>query len=401
MAAGIGDGGGADALAALHHHLDRAAPFRVGDGLLQGLGVERGAIDRQQPGAGDQARLERRPVPDHLLQGSIGRDGQAQREPQVVDADRGVGGEREVARGLAIDQPVSPALQSLQRRPEPPAFEALGEEARPVVGGDGLEGGHDVLELIGGGFEAAVLPAEEGPGEVVQRAAVAGALADQGVDLQPQQLALGIVVLAALPAGPGQGLAAGDDRVAGGVAQGPPASPGAVVVDRRRPGQGVEGLLARPEPGPRGQHFPPVLGLSLVDPHEAVADRALEAGRPGVGAEPELAVPRVDVFVGEDVPLGGVGGPGLEVAAGHDDLARPPVLDPAPADLVADRGQELVSIEMASAEQRVRLPDQGPVRVQLVLSGLQQVGAVGGEVQPDGAPTCWRPLRTSWTRTGP
>ena len=108
--------------------------------------------------------------------------------------------------GAAREQRVDPALQI----------------AAPVIGLHLVQRRDDVVERVGELAIIAVAHAEEGPGEIVDRPLAAGLLADDPVDVDPDQLALAVIILAALPAAPRLRRALGDDRIVGRVLERPP-----------------------------------------------------------------------------------------------------------------------------------------------------------------------------------
>jgi hypothetical protein len=61
------------------------------------------------------------------------------------------------------------------------------------------------------------------------------------------------------------------------------------------------------------------------------------------------------------------------------------VLDANAANLVAEREQDVVVVEMTAAEEQVCLPDQFAVWGDLLVACLDQVRAIGHDVQPDRA----------------
>src|SRR5690606_8876733 len=114
------------------------------------------------------------------------------------------------------------------------------------------------------------------------------------------------------------------------------ARPGLHVMRRRDVGEGRQSVLGCPQARTRGQDSIPVLRLPFVDPHQAVADRLVEAGRPGIGPPPVLAVPAMHVLVGEAVAAWEGRLPFFEIARQAGDLAGSVMLDTDAADFVAE-----------------------------------------------------------------
>src|SRR6185437_16061403 len=82
---------------------------------------------------------------------------------------------------------------------------AVVEERGPVVGDDLIEIADELIEVIRNDERAGVATfAEEDVLEVIERFFVVGELADGGVDVEPEEFALLVVVLAATPVGPGR-----------------------------------------------------------------------------------------------------------------------------------------------------------------------------------------------------
>ncbi len=101
------------------------------------------------------------------------------------------------------------------------------QEGGPVVGQHLVEVGDQLVEGVGDDQRAGVAAfAEEDLEEIGERFLVVGLLADEGVGVEPDQLAFLVVVLSATPVGPGGIAAAQDAGGDGGVFGGRQSRPG-------------------------------------------------------------------------------------------------------------------------------------------------------------------------------
>ena len=108
--------------------------------------------------------------------------------------------------------------------------DAVVDEGGPVVLDDLVEVGDELVAVVGDDERAGVAAfGEEDVEEVGEGFLVVGELADEGVGVEPEELALLVVVLAALPVGPGGVAAAEDAGGDGGVFGGAPLAAGLVV----------------------------------------------------------------------------------------------------------------------------------------------------------------------------
>ena len=108
-----------------------------------------------------------------------------------------------------------------------------------------------------------------------------------------------------------------------------------------------------------GQHIAPILGLTLIDPQEAIAHRGVEGLGPEVFAAPELAVPRMGKFMGQKVSADGALVPFGEIGRRNAVLAGPLVFQSYAAHLVTQGEQEVIVIIMVGAEELVGLLHEG------------------------------------------
>ena len=121
--------------------------------------------------------------------------------------------------------------------------------------------------------------------------------------------------------------------------------------------------------------LPPVLRLSLVHPQQAVAHRHVVVGRPEIRRPPELAVPRVRVFVREQVAVLRMPRPLREVFGHGGVLAGAVMLKADTAHLVGQREQKVIVVVMVRAEQLVSLLYQRLVCLQGTRAWRQSVPA--------------------------
>ena len=141
--------------------------------------------------------LERGAAPADVGQ-LVARQGEAQRILEVVGPaalDRLLRRRRRVG----VGQSPAATLDPGQRRPgvRTDGVQTGAKEGRPVVRIDGVQGRDDVFEGVALRRPFAVVMTEEAFGEIIQRLAAVGALADQGVGVQPDQQAFAVVVAGA------------------------------------------------------------------------------------------------------------------------------------------------------------------------------------------------------------
>src|SRR4029077_17000169 len=83
----------------------------------------------------------------------------------------------------------------------------------------------------------------------------------------------------------------------------------------------------RPESGPGGQDYSPVLRLALIHPEQGVLHRHIEVSRPKIGGPATLAVPRMRQLVSEQIAPRSIFVPLSEVARAVHVLAGTVVLE--------------------------------------------------------------------------
>ncbi len=124
--------------------------------------------------------------------------------------------------------------------------DAVVHEGGPVVLDDLVEVGDELVAVVGDDERAGVAAfGEEDVEEVGEGLLVVGELADEGVGVEPEELALLVVVLAALPVGPGGVAAAEDAGGDGGVFGAAPLAAGLVVEVGGGDGEHVAVLVLR------------------------------------------------------------------------------------------------------------------------------------------------------------
>ena len=107
---------------------------------------------------------------------------------------------------VCVDELVAAALDAVEVGVGVDEVDAVVDEGGPVVGGDLVEVGDELLAVVGDDERAGVAAlAEEDVQEVGEGLLVVGELADEGVGVEPEELAFLVVVLAATPVGPGRG----------------------------------------------------------------------------------------------------------------------------------------------------------------------------------------------------
>ena len=133
---------------------------------------------------------------------------------------------------------------------------------------------------------------------------VVGELADEGVGVEPEEFAFLVVVLAALPIGPGRVAAAQDAGGDGGVFGRTPLAAGLGVQVGGGEGEKIAVLRLRLEAGAGGEDVAEVLGHALVDPEEGAFLHLVEVSLVEVEGATIFAVPGVGELVGEQVSFG-------------------------------------------------------------------------------------------------
>src|SRR5262249_29618370 len=124
-----------------------------------------------------------------------------------------------LGRLVGEDEAIAALADPLQRRTGGKIVYPALEIGAPVVGLHFAQSRGNIVEVVGGLAIIAIAHAEESAGEIVDRALAARSRANDPVDIDPDQLALAVIILAALPAAPRLRRTGGDDWVVGGVDQ--------------------------------------------------------------------------------------------------------------------------------------------------------------------------------------
>jgi hypothetical protein len=363
--------------------ISRRIGSRGGDRAAQAVVRILPAVDRDDGRAGSGADVEQRRIPGDAADPSALADHRPDREGEIeilaVAFARSPIGRRRVA----IDEVVAAGLDPGERGVRLDLVDPLAQECGPIEGRDSVESARDIVKRIGGDALIAGIDAEKGVREIVHRALAARELAQLRIDLEPDQHAFRIIILAAHIAGPGLRPPALDDRIVGGVDQRPPRAAREGVVISRGPRQLGAHVLDRHQPRASGKHIAPELGLAFVDPEQAVAHRHVVGRRPQVGRAAVFAVPAVGRFVGQEVAAGRALRPAGEIVAALAVFGRAQMLEPDPAELVAEREQEFIMVEMLGAVEPQFLLDQAAVDGDLLGRGGEVAGIVGEDVERD------------------
>src|SRR5271170_4169619 len=140
------------------------------------------------------------------------------------------------------------------------------KEWRPVEWLHGIQCIHYVPERIPERLVAPILNSEKAAGEIIQRTLIAGQFPDLGVSIQPDQFALAVVILGALPRYPPQGPALRDDRLVGGVLERSPAAPDSMIIKSGSSGEPIAHLRDFHQARSRSNHMTPIAGRPFVNP---------------------------------------------------------------------------------------------------------------------------------------
>src|SRR5580658_8601841 len=126
---------------------------------------------------------------------------------------------------------------------------AVVQESRPVIGHHLVQVGHQLVEGIGHDQRPRIAAlSEKDTNKIVQRLLIVGRFANQSVNIQPQQLALIVVVLTAPPVRPHPIFTAKNARGDRRILRGTPVAPRSVVKQSSKERQYITILLLRLEP---------------------------------------------------------------------------------------------------------------------------------------------------------
>ncbi len=182
-------------------------------------------------------------VGDDAFAGDADADGVPDVESAAATAAGGGHGAFGGAGLVGVDELVAAALDACEVGVRVDGVDAVVDEGGPVVLDDLVEVGDELVAVVGDDERAGVAAlGEEDVEEVGEGLLVVGELADEGVGVEPEEFALLVVVLTALPVGPGGVAAAKDAGGDGGVFGGAPLAAGLVVEvggGERRAGRGT------------------------------------------------------------------------------------------------------------------------------------------------------------------
>ena len=211
-----------------------------------------------------------------------------------------------------------------------------------------VEVGDELVAVVGDDERAGVAAfGEEDVEEVGEGFFIVGELADGGVGVEPEEFALLVVVLAALPVGPCGVAAAEDAGGYGGVFGGAPLAAGLVVQICGGGGEHVAVLLLRLEAGAGGEDVAEVLGHALVDPEERALLHLGEVVLVEIEGAAVFAVPGVSELVGEEVGFGQLVGWIGEALFAYAVVGGLAVLEAFAAGYVGEGEEEVVDVVVA------------------------------------------------------
>ncbi len=325
--------------------------FCCADGFAEGVAGEDGAVDGDDLLSGSEGGLVGGAVPADVGDGAFAGDADADGVPDVDAAAWAAGRGQELVGGgglVGVDELVAALLDAGDVGVGVDVVDAVVEEGGPVVFDYLVEVVDELFAVVGDDERAGVAAfAEEDVEEVGEGFFVVGELADEGVGVEPEEFALLVVVLAALPVGPGGVAAAEDAGGDGGVFGAAPFAAGCVVEQCGGDGDAVEILRLRFEAGAGGEDVAEVLGQAFVDPEERALLHLLEVGLVEVVGAAVLAVPGVGELVGEEVGCGELVGVVGEVFFIRSVVGGLAVLEAFAGGMVGEREEEVVDVVVA------------------------------------------------------
>ncbi len=132
-----------------------------------------------------------------------------------------------------------------------------------------------------------------------------------------------------------------------------------------------------------GQHIAPVLGLAFIDPHQAVAHRHLEVRRPQIGSTAELAVPRMGIFVRQQIAADIGRLPVGQILFVDTVLRRAVMLQPDATDRIGGGDQKIIMIIVMCTVKLIGLFNQVLVDVDHIVGRFKVIRVVGHDIQTD------------------
>ncbi len=244
-----------------------------------------------------------------------------------------------------------------------------------------VQRGDHVVEDVGLERRGSAGRAEELAAEIVERVPAIAFAADDGVRLQPDEHALGIVIEAAAERSPLARSVAERLDGDGGVGERTPFASGFVVEAGGGVGEAVAELLGSPQAAARGEHVAEITGQTFVNPQQFALHRLLVIRRGKARGAAVLAVPRVDEFVRQQAG-GELAKIGIDKRAQrHAIVAGLVVLEAAAAGHVGERNQEVIAAVVMRAEERSGFRHQTFVAVDEILRQIERGVGVGGDVE--------------------
>ena len=287
----------------------------------------------------------------------------------------------EVRTVLRVDELVTAVDDAVQGGMGLGGMEAVVQKLRPVVGLDGVERFHDVVERVGleRGFGAGAAGPEFA--EVVEGFRALAQGPDGNVGIEPDEGAFGVVVDAAAQVGVVGAGAVEDLRGDGGVFEGTPGAAGFAVEFGGFGGQFVEEVGGGAQAAAGGEDFAQILGETFVDPEQIALHGLVVVGGGESGGAAVFAVPGVHELMrqkaGGDAAVVGID-QGFFVGAV---VARFVVFEAEVGDVIAQGVEEMVVAEVAGAEEGLGFADQVAVVPDFGFGDAEGAFAVGGEMQ--------------------
>ena len=203
---------------------------------------------------------------------------------------------------VSVDQLVAALLDSSQISAGIDVVDAVVQECGPVVGHNRVQVLNQLIEFVGHDERAGVAAfGQEDLFKIVERLFVVGHLADQGVGVEPKQLAFLVIILPAPPIRPGGIAAAQDAGGDGGVLSGTPLAAGLVIEVGGRLREPVAILRLRLQAGARSQHIAEILRHAFVDPQQRSLLRSVQIRLIKAIGAAILAVPGVRKLVRKQI----------------------------------------------------------------------------------------------------
>src|SRR2546428_331152 len=204
------EGNGAKPITILDKQFDNSSILLgIFDGTLETVDIKCSSVDSNDLSTDGQSLLVRRPFPQHVVEPTLRRYHHAKRIGQVSYLPAGLGALEIIGWGLGVDESITTTSHTIERCSWAVTIKPSTQKRFPIIGLDRVQSFHNILKHICGRNETAVSDSEKCLSEIVQRASIAGLLANQCVNVEPHQLAFGVIILTALPTSPGKSSAHG------------------------------------------------------------------------------------------------------------------------------------------------------------------------------------------------